>query len=939
VTTPAEPTPVGPTRIGPTRLVVIRCGKYDYGEIDLTAPVHLVGPNNVGKTSLIALLQLLYVDDQRHMAFSRPLDESKRYYFPDTGSWVLFETLTPTGFQVVGAHGLGKVRRNDFERFVYQGRFDAQDFLDPDRRVRDHDDVRARLAPRGYALLEPRHLQAALTGLGESRGVHLGLVPLRDRDQYRRFRTLFQHLLRLAQIRQTELKALLLEIYRGRFRQPEIELGKEVAEQLRIVRKNQEEVRRLRDLQPTVEHLLAAVSARDQARAPLPALWRTLGQAATDREASLAANLQALDRETHDLAGREAEQRSTLERLEAERTDVIRQATRVDDALARLEAGRARFRGFVHEFKAEELATLDDRIAALDGRLHSGHAETAADVAARLERLRRRHAALAERLATLSESVGAHLGDLLPDPDARAAVFKLLNAGLLQLRRGRDGLEVTDEAALRRWLDALQQGIADHAFAGHGVRIDLAALPAPDLAEYLDADRIAAERDATARDVARLEEVARAMAEADALRAERADLRQRRDGLVEEIAAWRAFQADLEDEPRLRRDLAALDQRQSELATATDAARTALAEIQARRREITHERAQFEQQQDALRATLHDLTAPDPAWTDLATAAGADTAPPAASSAAPLAFDDLAARYRRGHLDQQRHHERVQDQLQLIEDRTYGAYAGRDEAAVIDRLRAEMAALPEKEAGTDQLWRALTVGLRSAFKAIWQDLDTLKARVTSLNRHLAQVAVSNLQQVRLVIQERPEWGQRIRDMLDTEDMPLFADPEKSAAAVAEIASLLDQHEKVQLSDLFGLQFEVTTVGGRTLHYQNLDVVESNGTTITMKVLINVLLLRELLSRDDVRIPYYLDEASSLDQDNLAAIVNHSRDRGFVPVLASPDPMEAAAHLYFVAERDGRVVLDPELSRVTLRVRGEGEAPDERGPAASPEAPA
>lgn len=43
---------------GPHKIVALHCGKFDYAEVEIDAPVHLIGPNNVGKTSLISLLQV-----------------------------------------------------------------------------------------------------------------------------------------------------------------------------------------------------------------------------------------------------------------------------------------------------------------------------------------------------------------------------------------------------------------------------------------------------------------------------------------------------------------------------------------------------------------------------------------------------------------------------------------------------------------------------------------------------------------------------------------------------------------------------------------------------------------------------------------------------------------------------------------------------------------
>jgi hypothetical protein len=131
--------------------------------------------------------------------------------------------------------------------------------------------------------------------------------------------------------------------------------------------------------------------------------------------------------------------------------------------------------------------------------------------------------------------------------------------------------------------------------------------------------------------------------------------------------------------------------------------------------------------------------------------------------------------------------------------------------------------------------------------------------------------------------------------------------------------LLSEHPRVDLKDLFNLSFEVGTPDGKRYRHEHLDAIESNGTTTAIKVLVNLVLLRELLGDADVQIPFYLDECSSLDQANLAAIVNAARQMGFIAVLASPEAMDAADKLYFIEEQEGgRVVLDPKTSMVRIQ---------------------
>src|SRR3989339_1558430 len=170
-------------QIGPTRLILLNCGKFDYAEIDLDIPLHLIGPNNIGKTSLIAVLQFLYIDNQNKMRFSRDLNTSRKYYFPDISSFAVFESLGPEGFMMTGIHGLGPVRQYEIERFACQGRFCRTDFLAEDNSIRPWDQIKATLANKGYTSLKPADLKAALIGndgkrRADNNSINLSLVPL-----------------------------------------------------------------------------------------------------------------------------------------------------------------------------------------------------------------------------------------------------------------------------------------------------------------------------------------------------------------------------------------------------------------------------------------------------------------------------------------------------------------------------------------------------------------------------------------------------------------------------------------------------------------------------------------------------------------------------------------------------------------------------------------
>lgn len=138
----------------------------------------------------------------------------------------------------------------------------------------------------------------------------------------------------------------------------------------------------------------------------------------------------------------------------------------------------------------------------------------------------------------------------------------------------------------------------------------------------------------------------------------------------------------------------------------------------------------------------------------------------------------------------------------------------------------------------------------------------------------------------------------------------FAGLQNIDEALEFIGEFLKNSGRIELLQLFELHFEVTIADGTPQRYTKLETIESNGTTITIKVLINLMLLRGLVDeKRDVKIPFYLDEASSLDRENVSSIVKQSVEMGFTPILASPEAMDVANNLYYLKDRKGRLLLE------------------------------
>ncbi len=904
---------------GPVRLIMLHAGRYDYAEVEIDAPLHLVGPNNVGKTSIIAALQFLYLDEQRQMHFARSLEETRRYYFPDPNSYILFECRTPAGFQVLGVHGLGPLKGYDFERFVYSGRFEKQDFLDDERRILPADEIKKGLGLKSFMRLEPRHLRAALTGLGESRGVDLGLVPLKNRGSYNRFRTVFRNLLRLSHLRQDELKTLILEINASDFQQTEIDLERRYSDNYRRVKMDALELAELRDLEPEIRLLIEQDGERQLLRSRLPVIWEQLGIRFSQKEEELQASRGRITQEIERIGQEEDEVSKRIGERRSQIKETVARLGVLEENLRELSRDQEKFREFVPEWVEKQRENLEKEIEKLGMRLRFAADESAQRVEQRLEKERSellRHKRLLEDVEFVAY---AWLRQKFRHEEL-SRMFQILNPHLLGLKTGENGdIIIKDEEKLARELEQLLENITPRKFSSDGCDVLLENLSLPDLAAYGDAHEIRERISELERSVRHLEEILEAARDAEKLREQITRKRKERDDVTRLLLEYENYKTKLEKSETWKQELDELAGRDARLNRELEEDEKRLSRLAVARQDAGIRAQAIETEIRRLKESMSEVTAmpPAPEWergeiADL-----------------PEALEDLMQIYRKEFEREQELSRAVSRGLALIEKRTYGKYPADNERAVLDRLLEELEALDERERAVRELWTSIAVGLRSAFKGLDQDLETLKSRVDQMNRALKKVSVSNLARLRLQVAERPEWTKRIREIARSEEMPLFSDPVNTSSALEQLGELLSQHPRVELSDLFDLHFEVHGSGGEVRSYHHLENIESHGTTITIKVLINLILLRGLLGQKSARIPFYLDEVSNLDHNNLSAIVKQAGNLGFTPILASPEAMAVAENIYFITEQGKRVVIEPQSARLRLK-RTSDQADDNGG---------
>jgi len=889
---------------GVRRLVVINSGSYRFADVSLEGPIHLVAPNNRGKSTLVNALQFLYIDDFRHMRFPKSPEETRDHYFGNSVSYLVFECATATGPQSLLVVGRGKMNSSVFSRFVFAGGYQPQDFQDDEGRVVPFDVLRTRLADRSLIEVRPAELWEVLgtptrRAHPERNGhpiARLGLLPIKTKEDYRSFRETYVRLLSLSDANAAELRRLLISCHATHVSEVKLDVAAEYKEEFDRADRSDNRLAFLKAAQALIddgERLRAEVESH-------AALLRTAAPTTVTEAARLRGLLVAANRELEKQAGEFAadqralaDERSTLDRAMG---STEREHEQVATALADLDALHARWSACTPQMLQairDNADALLERIARMRDDLRQAGEFNLAALRRSAEALQRDANVQERSLANWERRVSAWLLAQGLTPDELVAVFRLVNPSLLHLLVGED-VEVTDGAAIVGRLRAIAGGVAGDTYSDSDVSIHLTRVGAP-AADDLRDPETARHSLAVAR--RQLEEALQGLKVAEDVGRARLELKKHEDDYARaqtRLADHDQYLARWESRPDLQSQLDALKKKLGEANAALGelASRNQLLNVKALK--VTNDRVTVEDLSRKLENAIQKVQlALDSAQIvfDNATSDVEVTQAPPLEQLRQLAgtciqrVDEVAARVQAVRLLRVKL-KGVQTQIVAISEEHPGqrVYFSDEDAEWGDLIDGRHA-VAELEQTTSQNWETLFTTITAKLDGLVQGVRAISAAAGRINTAMKRHRVSNLREVQLNVERQHD----ACDLLESLTRPdgLFTDPEALGRAKDQLRRWIKDGKVIQLDDLFAVRIRVQGTDGTWTDARSLDDIGSTGTRMTAKAMIFIQLVRAVVNDERFRLHFYLDETGQLDDYNLHAITQMASERGIVPITAEP----------------------------------------------------
>lgn len=886
------------------KIGLINSGMFDTLELNFDVKaIHLVGANNVGKTSLIALIQFLFFPNVKEMTFIKSVGESVNFYFRPEGSYVLFEVRTITGnIRTVGIYGTGE--SDSRVNFVFNGSFDLHDFLNGDKFPVPLQDLQADFFARDFARFDKfERYEDALLG---QHTVGKYNVPMFDlsKTNYRLLRKLMQGLLRLDRIDAADVQRLLIQIVEKGAIRTSFNLAQDFEQKYRQINKLRVELQELEALKPFMvcyQNIIAQIAENKEKR---QCYAERLYHLSTVRLTHLSAGKERFARECSQLdeqIEKQVQDMLSLNSREGEISTIQRECERQK---ARYHELIELTRPYSQTIVKQELDSLTHAVVELKNAL-------AAEKPNRAESLRQQLKAVKRERERVIRQIQAktlqHLWQEADFDEQHRALLRFLIANDLSSLEASNALadKAAFIAASARVLEHLD---AEGCFRGFGLKVPRSVwFVAETDEEPLEARKIRLENN-IADILVGLEITENAakkhkeLNDLDALIQEKATILKNLDELNTLKADWPSLEK-LEftlvrhgnELQKLRQAIENKKKSERTLRKQYGQTYTAQQQMEAQWNQVSRDH----QQLDAFEMPI-----------------------PESLSALPV--EALHREYDQVRValdDNTRALTRLESDLNEPKNELEGRYEKSGEDVSFEQWLARKSNLADEIQGLEaQLQReydAIFTLVRARLSKITQAYQSVEAQVAALNKTIRNVRISNIEQIGIALEKT--------DLLDAIDqsipgqLDLFATQARTtplAEAHARVEEYFNQIKKygneINLKDMFRLKFSVQfNYQPKPIERYEIHRFESNGTETGVKIVIYLGLIGLLQERKNItgtRIPFFLDEVGSIDSDNLNQLITYCERYNFLPIFASPEIRKDISHNYLFRRNGSRSYL-------------------------------
>lgn len=253
-----------------------------------------------------------------------------------------------------------------------------------------------------------------------------------------------------------------------------------------------------------------------------------------------------------------------------------------------------------------------------------------------------------------------------------------------------------------------------------------------------------------------------------------------------------------------------------------------------------------------------------------------------------------------------------------LKTKTEKSFASEDE--FIKYLDSELATLDDKQKSIDALLKNISTQFSIPCKTLHSKFQEFEAFINNqFNSKIKKIKISDIDSLSIEIIPNENLIKDLKKIMDIRDLTSELIFDDQSENLNILNRYLDNQSVIDFNNLFDIKLHLDKKGQhKVVDLRNQ--IESDGTDKMIRMVIIMSIIHQIVINDEEnKIVIFVDEIGTIDEANRIEILNFCKENNFVPISAAPlHPYDGFDKYYLVRRSKGKIVLSKNNGNVIYR---------------------
>jgi len=241
------------------------------------------------------------------------------------------------------------------------------------------------------------------------------------------------------------------------------------------------------------------------------------------------------------------------------------------------------------------------------------------------------------------------------------------------------------------------------------------------------------------------------------------------------------------------------------------------------------------------------------------------------------------------------------------------------EEELIKYIESELATIGKKEKSINDLLRSISSLYSAQAKGLLKSYDEFRSWVINqFNYKLKKIQISDIDSLKIELIQNETLKKDLNKIMEIQTLDANQIQFEQDDNLKTLNKYLENGETIKFHDLFDIKLHLENKGKKkTVDLKNQ--IESDGTDKMIRLVIIMAIINKLvINSEDNKIVIFVDELGTIDDENRIELLKFCKENNFLPISASLDLYDGFDKYYKIFRSKGKILVSKESGNVMYR---------------------